>query len=102
MTGVAVWSEGLIDPTLGRIRVWATGTGIRRIDFENDGTAPRPGEMLSDGPPPSHLLDALTQLREYLAGRLRVFDLPLDLTHVTPFQHRVYERLLRKIGRAHV
>lgn len=95
MTGVAVWSEGLLDPTLGRVRVWATETGIRRIDFEHDGTAPQPGETLSDGPPPSHLLDALTQLREYLAGRLRVFDLPLDLTHATPFQHKVYDRLLR-------
>ena len=33
--------------------------------------------------------------REYLAGRLRTFDLPLDLTAVTPFQLQVYQRLQR-------
>ena len=95
MSGVAVWSESLLDPTLGAVRVWATETGIRRIDFQTGDVEVSPGETLSDGVPPRHLLDALTALREYFAGRLRTFDLPLDLTHETPFQLKVYQRLLQ-------
>lgn len=37
---------------------------------------------------------ARTQLVEYFAGRRTVFDLELDLSGVTPFRARVYERLL--------
>jgi methylated-DNA-[protein]-cysteine S-methyltransferase len=95
LSAVPVWSESLTDPTLGVIRVWATETGVRRLGFYSGGGEASPGETLSDGPPPKHLLDALTEVREYLAGRLRAFDLPLDLSHVTPFQLGVYQRLLR-------
>lgn len=95
MSGVPVWSDSLIDPTLGVVRVWATDTGVRRIEFEATPGEASPGETLSDGPPPQHMLDALTALREYFAGRLRTFDIPLDLTHVTPFQLKVYRRLLQ-------
>src|SRR5262245_44657080 len=80
LSGVPVWSESLTDATLGVIRVWATETGVRRVGFYTGGGEASPGETLSDGPPPKHLLDALTELREYLAGRLRTFDLPLDLS----------------------
>ena len=95
MSGVAVWSDSLIDPTLGVVRVWATETGVRRIEFESSAGDVSLGETLSDGPPPQHMMDALTALREYFAGRLRAFDLPLDLTHATPFQLKVYQRLLQ-------
>lgn len=44
--------------------------------------------------PPAHLARALVALREYLAGRRREFDLPLDLDRVSSFQRRVYEKLL--------
>lgn len=50
--------------------------------------------MLSPKPPPPHLAAALSQLHEYLDRRRRAFDIPLDLSQVTPFQLRVYERLL--------
>jgi methylated-DNA-[protein]-cysteine S-methyltransferase len=95
LSAVPVWSESLTDSTLGVLRVWATETGVRRVGFYYGGGEASPGETLSDGPPPRHLQDALTELRDYLAGRLRTFDLPLDLSHVTPFQLSVYQRLLQ-------
>ena len=76
------------------MRVWATEAGIRRLDFHSDASEASPGEALSAGPPPQHLTHALTAVRDYLTGRLRTFDLPLDLSAVTPFQLRVYQRLL--------
>ena len=75
--------------------VWATETGIRRLDFHSDASEASPGEALSAGPPPQHLARALTAVRDYLTGKLRTFDLPLDLSAVTPFQLRVYKRLLQ-------
>ena len=77
------------------MRVWATEAGIRRLDFHSDSSEASPGEALSEGPPPQHLSQALAAVRDYLDGRLRTFDLPLDLSAVTPFQLWVYERLLR-------
>jgi methylated-DNA-[protein]-cysteine S-methyltransferase len=44
-------------------------------------------------------LDAVRrQLDEYLAGRLRRFDVPLDLTLATPFQRTVLGRLAAGVG----
>jgi len=78
------------------VRVWATEAGIRRLDFHSDASEASPGEtLLSAKPPPHHLTNALTAVQDYLTGRLRTFDLPLDLSAVTPFQLRVYQRLLR-------
>jgi len=39
-------------------------------------------------------LAGLSQIREYLAGRRRAFDLPLDFRCATPFRRRVMEALL--------
>ena len=83
------------------MRVWATEAGVRRLDFHSDASEASPGEALSAGPPPQHLARALTAVRDYLTGKLRTFDLPLDLSAVTPFQLRVYERLL-KIPYGHI
>lgn len=44
-------------------------------------------------------LDAVRrQLDEYLAGRLRRFDVPVDLTLATPFQRTVLDRLTATVG----
>jgi len=37
----------------------------------------------------AHTAAPVRQLGEYLAGQRRQFDLPLDLSHVSPFQNRV-------------
>jgi methylated-DNA-[protein]-cysteine S-methyltransferase len=51
-------------------------------------------DELSDDNPPEHLNDALSALAAYLGRGLRAFDVPLDLAGITPFQLRVYQRLL--------
>lgn len=68
--------------------------GVRRLHFESGRDFHRTGEALSAGEPPLHLRGALAELRAYLAGRLRRFEVPLDLEGLTPFQGRVYDRLL--------
>jgi methylated-DNA-[protein]-cysteine S-methyltransferase len=90
-----VWSDQLANDAIGTVRVWVTDAGVRRIDFRSDPDTPRPGEQLSSGPAPAHLAAAVSQLREYFSGKRREFDLPLDLTAATPFQRKVYERLLQ-------
>ena len=92
---VSVWSDHVTDPVLGTLRVWVTEAGVRRIDFRSEADQIHPGEALSPAPAPVHLAAALSALREYCAGGRTDFDLPLDLTPVTPFQLRVYERLLQ-------
>ena len=92
---VSVWSDHVADPVLGTLRVWVTEAGVRRIDFRSEPDQIHPGEALSPAPPPPHLAATLSALREYCGGRRTRFDLPLDLTPVTPFQRRVYERLLQ-------
>lgn len=95
MSGVPVWSESLTHATLGIVRVWATEAGVRRVDFDSGASEASPGEALSASAAPQHLAHALTAIGEYLAGRLRTFDLPLDLSAVSPFQLQVYQRLQR-------
>ena len=94
MSPVPVWSDRLIDDQLGIIDVWVSGAGVRRIDFRSDPPAERADELLAAGPVPDLLGATVTALVEYLRGRRRAFDLPLDLGAVSPFQRRVYERLL--------
>ena len=77
------------------MRVWVTESGVRRVDFRSGSEPLTPGETLSGAEPPAHLADAIAQLREYLDGKRREFSLPLDLSAVTPFQRRVYDRLLQ-------
>lgn len=77
------------------MRIWATKAGVRRLDFHSNANDASSGEALSVGAPPQHLTHAVKAVQDYLAGQLQTFDLPLDLSAVTPFQLRVYERLLR-------
>jgi O-6-methylguanine DNA methyltransferase len=80
---------------LGTLRVWGTTRGIRRLAFESEPDLARVDDDLSEGTPPAHLQDALAELGAYLTGELRAFGSPIDLQGVTPFQLRVYQRLLR-------
>lgn len=88
-----MFSAQLSDPVLGALRVWATPTGIRRVDFDAGSGRLRTDEELVGGDPPPHLTATLRELRDYLEGRTRVFDVPLDLHGITAFQSRVYDRL---------
>lgn len=49
---------------------------------------------LQSGTPPPVLLEAKRQLSEYFEGSRQTFDLPLDFGDATPFQQRVWQKLL--------
>ncbi len=82
--------------TLGHgwtLHLAATSHGICRIGFGRAQIRlPRRQEARHDDGDPL-LQEAVRQLAEYLGGKRRRFDLPLDLDG-TPFQLRVWRRLL--------
>jgi len=81
---------GLLKPhPLFPIHLAVGDHGIIRIGFGAD--RPDPTWTRHDNHPV--IQQARRQLEKYFAGRLRQFDLPLDL-HGTPFQQRVWEALL--------
>ncbi|HWP18326.1 MAG TPA: methylated-DNA--[protein]-cysteine S-methyltransferase [Burkholderiaceae bacterium] len=77
---------------LGDILVARTGRGLAGLWF--DGQKDHPGTLNVPVVHDDALLDEVErQLDAYWAGRLQVFDLPLDL-HGTPFQLAVWHALL--------
>jgi methylated-DNA-[protein]-cysteine S-methyltransferase len=70
------------------LRVMAGPGGVERVELNPEG--PPPG-VQDDGHPV--IREALHQLREYFAGRLFHFDLPLEMIG-TGFQQRVWRLLL--------
>ncbi|MGJ3510111.1 methylated-DNA--[protein]-cysteine S-methyltransferase [Enemella sp. A6] len=88
----------VIDTELGEYVIAADGeaiTGVWRRDQAYFPKAERLGEPADD----ALLQRAAAQLREYLAGTREEFDLPIA-PRGTPFQHRVWDALLR-IPRGH-
>jgi O-6-methylguanine DNA methyltransferase len=71
-----------------RIRLTASPSGIRSVSF-----APFPDLAEPPTTDSAVLVEAHRQLEAYFAGRLRNFDLPLDLQG-TPFQLSVWRRLV--------
>ena len=67
----------------GPLTIQATGKGISRVAF---GKASLPGVQA----PSSLTNSAANQLQEYLAGKRKAFDLPLDVRG-SEFQHRVWD-----------
>jgi len=72
-----------------RLRLTAGAAGIRLIEFE-----PFAPSAASPSPANPLLTEAVRQLHAYFDGRLRRFDLPLDLAG-TDFQRRVWLELTR-------
>jgi len=77
---------------LGLIEITGNETGILTIDFA-DRKDIKPHEIL-DNTLPSYLTECLNQLDEYFKGKRKVFELPL-ITTGTPFQKKVWERLIK-------
>lgn len=79
---------------LGKLAVSATPAGIARLSFEPAGfeRGGRVGDE-SEGAAHAHLEQAAEQIALYFAGRLRRFELALDLEG-TPFQRAVWDLLL--------
>ena len=90
-----------VDSPLGPILLAATGTGLKRIGFEQGTPPPEcPPEWRALSAGTEHteagrtLLSAARQLEEYFAGARRAFDLPLA-AEGNPFQQRVWRELCR-------
>ena len=83
-----------IPTELGPLFATLSKEGIAAIHFEGGRHAPAiTGDWIEDTTSPQ--LDACeAQLREYLAGARRHFDLPLAV-HGTPFQQRVWREIAR-------
>jgi len=83
-----------IDTPLGRVLLAATPTGLAGLWFEGQRHSPDSSRWV-EAPADDALLQlAGTQVLEYFAGRRNQFDLPLDLSHGTPFQQAVWQALL--------
>ncbi len=78
--------------------MWASATGLRRIEF-----GPLPTDAHVDAPEswPSLLCRAVTELEEYFRRERRTFEVGLDLDAATEFQRKVY-RHLREVRYGHV
>lgn len=94
MTRTEVFSAHLPGTPVGTLKLWATRDGLRRLDFRTGPDLAHPGEQLSSEPHPPLLDAALEALRGYFDGRVRTFDIPLDLGGVTDFQQSVYDHLV--------
>lgn len=80
--GIAESADGIAAIVFSKASRSAAATSLRR-------TSDAPLEE-SETP---RLRAAKRQLSEYLAGTRKTFDLPLDLSHGTAFQRRVWKRL---------
>lgn len=79
-----------VDSPVGRLRLVADESGLRRLEFEKDRFRDAPEDWRED----AHALrDVSSQLAAYFAGRRKVFDFPLA-PEGTPFQLQVWERLV--------
>ncbi len=88
-----MFSAHLPGTPVGTVKLWATTEGVRRLDFRSGPDLVGPGERLSGEHPPAFLERALSALQAYFDRRIRVFDVPLDLGALTPFQLRVLDEL---------
>jgi methylated-DNA-[protein]-cysteine S-methyltransferase len=110
---VVRWGE-MASP-LGKLFVAVSERGICAVEFGR--RRPRFPTLLKSGAQlkkiPRAVAPALTQLRQYFAGARNRFDLPTDLSALTPFQRKVlavtqrippgqvwtYQRVARAMGR---
>ena len=84
-----------IDTPLGLVLLAATPAGLAGLWFEGQQHSPDSGHWLEAPLDDALLQAAAEQVRAYCAGRRHQFDLPLDLSHGTPFQQQVWHALLQ-------
>jgi methylated-DNA-[protein]-cysteine S-methyltransferase len=84
-----------LDSPLGRLTLVATPKGLAGLWFPDDRHGPCPLWLKTLPKAPNHplFIRAALQLEAYFGGRLRAFDVPLDLTSGTPFQQAVWQGL---------
>jgi methylated-DNA-[protein]-cysteine S-methyltransferase len=89
----AIYIGKLPSSPIGPMWVAVSGMGLiaidwdlPQVDFVHQLQHQFPADVLHDE---SRTSEPARQLMEYLAGHRRQFDLPLDLSHMSPFQVRV-------------
>lgn len=90
----------LSDTPAGSLLLEANDSGLCGVSFTKRGTAPAAvldQHMRSGGLVSQYLQSAAHQLRDYFDGRLKVFDVPLDLSALPAFTRAVLEEA-RGIG----
>jgi methylated-DNA-[protein]-cysteine S-methyltransferase len=87
---------------LGPMLLCASPVGLRGAWFVGQRHFPdlHPPALRAQAPMQPVLARAGAQLDDYFAGRRQHFDVPLDLSHGTPFQQQVWTALLN-IGWGH-
>lgn len=89
-----------LDSTLGRLLLAATPLGVVRVGFADEGADAVLDEVARRVSPrvllaPRRLDEAAREIDDYLAGKRRGFDLPLDLRLVAGFRREVVTSLPR-------
>lgn len=90
---------GEVNPTpLGPVWVAVSGEGLVALEFVEhkaefiESLQRRGFQVVSEDPQPAS--EAVQQVSDYLQGRRRVFDLPIDWSEMTPFQKKVLQETL--------
>jgi len=102
---------------VGRLLIAATGTGLVRVSFHQNEASfvadLRRRLKMDVVKSADKMAGIVAQLEAYFAGKRRAFDVPIDLSHVAPFQRSVlmaarsvpagqvvsYGEIARRIGR---
>ncbi|HYA52316.1 MAG TPA: methylated-DNA--[protein]-cysteine S-methyltransferase [Streptosporangiaceae bacterium] len=89
-----------VDTPLGTLLLAATGQGLVRVAYPNQGHNAALAQLAELVSPrilraPGRLDGAARQLDEYFSGRRRAFDLPLDLRLAKGFRYSVLTHLLQ-------
>jgi methylated-DNA-[protein]-cysteine S-methyltransferase len=91
---------GTVDTVLGRLLVAETETGVVALDFR-DTPAARARTAKATGLPvvdaPDRLAPVLSALRDYFAGDLKNFDVPIDWRLTTDAQRQVLTTLYESV-----
>lgn len=86
-----VWVAGLDDTPLGALSVAASPKGLVRLAFmpAGDLASQLGAPVMTGNPAPQFLADALVQLGEYLSGKCRMFDIPVDWSWHSAFHQTI-------------
>jgi methylated-DNA-[protein]-cysteine S-methyltransferase len=85
------WSAAIEHTPVGTVSILVSATGLAGIEFAKADVFANTFNLLPEKrePIPAVLEEALRQVGAYFEGRLKVFDLPLDLNGLSPFSRQV-------------
>ncbi len=91
-----VWGGSLDESPLGPFSAAVSQNGLLRVIYGRVNLLQKEyGGSLQESAAPTHLDQFLEELRDYLAGRLKQFQTPIDWEGMTPFNHAALEACAR-------